>query len=237
MPGLQAIPRQVQAMLKAMAARQLPPVVHVTLKSVARSFSVLPLRVRKIQVAVEETIAEHGEPLASPTLKATAAVALLNPYAGQGYVADLGPMFDLGALAGELCASRAATALRHAATVHPSLVDSEITGYGKACIVGVAGELEHSAAILHPKFGAPVRAAVGGGDDIIPGTKKMGGVGSSITVPITHKNHIFSFPHMDSVDVNLADAPRPDEMVVIVALSIGTRPLARIGDGPSKVAS
>ena len=83
-----------------------------------------------------------------------------------------------------------------------------VDAYGKACIVGLQGELEHSAAILHPRFGGPVRGAVDGGPAIIPGTKKMGGPGSSITIPITSKDDIFSFPHMDSIDISLPDAPR-----------------------------
>ena len=87
--------------------------------------------------------------------------------------------------------------------------------------------MEHSAALLHPRFGAPVREAVFEGRDIIPGTKKMGGPGASITLPLTAKNNIWDFDHMDAMDICIADAPRNDEIVVAVALAIGGRPLNR----------
>ena len=102
-----------------------------------------------------------------------------------------------------------------------------MTSYGKAAIIGTDGEIEHTAAILHPRFGAPVRAAVGKGDDIIPGTKKVGGPGSVAVIPLTNKNSIWEFDDMDSTEITIPDAPHADEIVVIVALAIGGRPLAR----------
>ncbi len=94
--------------------------------------------------------------------------------------------------------------------------------------MGVNGEIEHTAAILHPRFGAPVRAAVGKGDDIIPGTKKVGGPGSVAVIPLTNKNNIWEFDDMDSCEITIPDAPQADEIVVIVSLGVGGRPLARI---------
>ncbi len=99
--------------------------------------------------------------------------------------------------------------------------------YGKGAIVGLDGEIEHAAALLHPRFGAPVRAAVGKGDDIIPSTKKVGGAGSSLLFPITNKNRIWDFDRMDAAEISIADAPRPDEILVALALAIGGRPLHR----------
>ena len=138
----------------------------VAVRAAARllsSSSTLPLEVRKLQVTVEQTEREQGQAV-SGSFKVAAAIAIRNPYAGQ-YVADLGPMFELGAAAAELCADKAITQLKAAAGEN---IAASVDAYGKACIVGTEGELEHSAAMLHPKFGTPVRVAVGGGDDIIP---------------------------------------------------------------------
>ncbi len=85
---------------------------------------------------------------------------------------------------------------------------ADVRGYGKGAIVGVDGDREHTAAILHPRFGAPVRAAIGGGADIIPGTKKIGGPGSAITMPIGNKDDRWVFDDMDAVDVSVPDAPQ-----------------------------
>ncbi|MCH9829991.1 MAG: amino acid synthesis family protein, partial [Actinomycetia bacterium] len=82
--------------------------------------------------------------------------------------------------------------------------------------------------VLHPRFGAPVRAAIGGGADIIPGTKKVAGPGSSITMPIGNKDDRWVFDDMDSVEVSLPDAPKANEIVVSLALSVGGRPHARV---------
>jgi hypothetical protein len=91
---------------------------------------------------------------------------------------------------------------------------SEVTAYGKGAIVGTAGEIEHAAALIHPRFGAPVRKVVIKGDDIIPSTKKVAGPGASITIPIT-------------IEVCIGDAPMAHEIVVSVALAVGGRPFAR----------
>ena len=105
----------------------------------------------------------------------------------------------------------------------------EVVSYGKGAVVGVNGELEHSAALLHPRFGAPVRAAVGTGKDIIPGMKKMGGPGWPLLMPLTNKNNIWSFDDMDSAEIAIPDAPRPDEILIALCLGVGGRPLHRIG--------
>ena len=94
--------------------------------------------------------------------------------------------------------------------------------------MGIDGDREHTAAVLHPRFGAPVRAAIGGGADIIPGTKKVAGPGASITMPIGNKDDRWVFDDMDAVDVAIPDAPRPDEIVIALALSAGGRPNARV---------
>jgi hypothetical protein len=94
--------------------------------------------------------------------------------------------------------------------------------------VGTDGELEHTAAVLHPRFGASVRAAIGGGADIIPGTKKVAGPGASITMPIGNKDDRWEFDDMDSAEITIGDAPRANEMVIAIVYSVGGRPHARV---------
>ncbi len=100
---------------------------------------------------------------------------------------------------------------------------------GKAAIVGMNGELEQAAALLHPSLGAPLREAVGGGRAIIPSAKKRGGPGTTIDVPLHHKDEMYVRSHFDAMTFNIDDAPAPDEIVVIVAVTDGGRPHARVG--------
>lgn len=179
--------------------------------------SVRKADIRKIVIQHEEILKDCGKAV-SGKAKVTIAGVIKNPYAGK-YHEDLEPLYDLGKDISGILAQRGVAAL--------GVKPDDVTSYGKACIVGTNGEIEHSAAILHPRFGAPVRAAVGKGDDIIPGTKKIGGPGSVAVVPLTNKNSIWEFDDMDSTEITIADAPLPDEMVVIVALGVGGRPLAR----------
>jgi len=178
------------------------------------------LNLRKLVIQLEETHTEAGRPVSPASRKVTVAAVIKNPYAGQ-YVEDLTALYDLGAEVGGLLATRGVAALG----VEPDAVES----YGKGAVVGTDGELEHSAALLHPRFGAPVRAAVGTGKDIIPGTKKIGGPGASLLMPVTNKNNIWSFDHMDSAEITIPDAPHADEIVIALVLGVGGRPLHRIG--------
>ncbi len=178
------------------------------------------LEFRKIVVQIEEIHEEMGKAIDPPTRKATAAAVIKNPYAGK-YVEDLEPLYDLGAEIGGLLARRAVEAL--------GVAPADIQSYGKGAIVGLNGELEHAAAILHPRLGKPVREAVEKGDDIIPSTKKMGGPGAAIVMPVTNKNSIWSFDHMDAAEITIPDAPGPDEIVVAIVVADSGRPLARVG--------
>ena len=177
------------------------------------------LSIRKLVVQIEECRLEMGQTIDPPARKATAAAVIANPFSGR-YVEDLEPLYDLGAEIGGLLAKRAVAAL--------GVAPSEIQSYGKGAIVGLNGELEHAAALLHPRLGKPVRAAVEKGDDIIPSTKKLGGPGASIVMPLTNKDNIWSFDHMDAAEIAIPDAPRPDEIVVAVVVADGGRPLARV---------
>lgn len=178
------------------------------------------LAVRKYVTICEDVLAEGGAGVRGgrPVRKAVGAAVIANPFAGV-HGADLGPLEAIGAEISGLLAQRALAALGVAA--------SDVTAYGKGAIVGTDGEIEHAAALLHPRFGAPVRKVVIKGDDIIPSTKKVAGPGAQITLPITHKDDIWSFDEMDAIDVAVADAPRPDEILVCVVLATGGRPFAR----------
>lgn len=178
------------------------------------------LEIRKIVAQVEEVLTENGRAVEGPSRKVAVAGVIKNPYAGS-YVEDLTPLYDLGGEVSAVLAKRGIELLGVRA--------EEVQNHGKGAIVGTAGEIEHSAALLHPRFGAPVRSALGGGKDIIPGTKKVAGPGASITMPMTQKDNIWDFDHMDSIEIAIPDAPRADEIVIVVCLGVGGRPLHRIG--------
>jgi hypothetical protein len=177
------------------------------------------LTVRKLVIQLEETHTEMGQPVSPPSRKVTVAAVIANPCAGR-YVADLAELVDLGAEVAALLAARGVAALGGA--------PDDVTSYGKGAIVGTAGELEHAAALLHPRFGAPVRQAVHQGLDIIPSTKKVGAPGATIVMPVTNKNRIWNFDDMDAAEITVPDAPRPDEVLVALVLGIGGRPLHRV---------
>ena len=180
------------------------------------------LQWRKMVVQLEETVAEMGREVTPPARKVTVGVVIKNPYAGR-FVEDLTPLYGLGAEVAELIARRGVQVLGLA-----GIAPEEVTSYGKGAIVGTDGEIEHAAALLHPAFGAPVRKAVGKGDDIIPSTKKVGPPGATIVMPVTNKNRIWNFDDMDAAELTIPDAPRPDEVVVAVVLAVGGRPLHRV---------
>ena len=181
------------------------------------------MQIRSTTTHVHRTFREAGAIVDPPTVVAVAALVVTNPLAGRGRVDDLAELEHLGAEAAELLVTEALAAMR-AVGVTPD----EVRGYGKGAIVGIDGDREHTAAVLHPKFGAPVRAAIGGGADIIPGTKLVAGPGASITMPIGNKDDRWVFDDMDAIEIRIPDAPRPDEMVIALALSAEGRPGARV---------
>ena len=179
----------------------------------------MSLDVRKIVSVVETTRVEMGRPVEGMRRKVATGVVLTNPFAGR-FVDDLAPLVDLGAELGALLVDEALSALGCDA--------GDVSAYGKAAIVGVDGEIEHAAALIHPRFGGPVRARLGKGPAIIPSTKLLGGPGTRIVAPITNCNDIWSFDEMDAIAFSIDDAPRPGEVVAILALALGGRPLHRI---------
>jgi len=176
------------------------------------------MRVRKVIVQREETRSGAGRDLASPTVKVVAAAVIENPLAG-GFSRDLSALEEIGAEVAALLVDEGLAVLGARA--------GEVIAYGKAAIVGLDGELEHAAALIHPRFGAPIRAAIGGGQAIIPSTKKLDAAGAAITIPLTNKDDIWSFDEMDAAEIMVPGAPRADEILVCLALGVGGRPHAR----------
>lgn len=176
--------------------------------------------IRKIVTVVEETLMEGGRNVSPPTRRAAAIAVIENPFAGR-YVEDLAPLITIGEELGELLASKAVAAL--------GIEGSRAQSYGKAAAVGENGELEHAAAILHPKLGAPVRKVLGKGAALIPSSKKRGGMGVSLDIPLGHKDAAFVRSHFDGMEVQVNDAPRANEIMVAVAVTDSGRPLPRVG--------
>jgi hypothetical protein len=177
-------------------------------------------KIRKLIVQVEETRLEMRRPVHPPTRKAVAIAVIENPCAGR-YHDDLSELIDIGEELGGLLGERCVQALG----IQPQQAES----YGKAAIVGEGGELEHAAAILHPKLGAPLRKALEKGAALVPSAKKVGGLGAVIDVPLGHKDAAYVRTHFDAIEARVADAPRPKEIVVAVAVTDSGRPLARVG--------
>ncbi|HET9018291.1 MAG TPA: amino acid synthesis family protein [Acetobacteraceae bacterium] len=176
--------------------------------------------IRKLLTIIEETHRESDQTIAPPTRKAAAIAVIGNPYAGR-FADDLDELIAIGEMLGGLLGERAVRALG----IQPGQAHS----YGKAAIVGEDGELEHAAAILHPKLGAPLRAAVEKGAALVPSAKKRGGMGAAIDVPLGHKDAAFVRSHFDAMEVRVPDAPRRDEIMVAVVVTDSGRPLPRIG--------
>ena len=176
--------------------------------------------IRKITVFIEETLSEMGQTISPPTRKAAAVAVIANPFAGR-YVEDLAPLIDIGAELGGLLGRKCVEALG----ISPAQTES----YGKAALVGEDGELEHAAALLHPSLGKPLRDAVEKGAALVPSSKKRGGPGRPLDIPLGHKDAAYVRSHFDGMEVSLADAPRPAEIMVAIAVTDSGRPLARVG--------
>jgi len=178
------------------------------------------LVIRKIVVSVDETHQEMGRAIVPPTRRAVAVAVIQNPFAGR-YEEDLSPLMEIGETLGAMLGQRCVQAL--------GVAPSQTQSYGKAAIVGERGELEHAAAILHPKLGAPLRKAVEKGAALVPSAKKRGGPGTPIDVPLGHKDAAYVRSHFDAVEARVTDAPAADEILVAVAVTDSGRPLPRIG--------
>ena len=178
------------------------------------------MEIRKLVTVVEETLTEMDRKISPPTRKAAAVAVLKNPFAGK-YVEDLTELMDIGAELGGMLGKKCLEALG----IGPDQAES----YAKGCLVGLDGEMEHAAAIMHPKLGKPFRDALGRGLALIPSIKKRGPAGATIDVPLNHKDAAFIRSHFDGMTVAVEDAPRADELMVVLVVTDSGRPLPRIG--------
>lgn len=175
--------------------------------------------VRKKLTCIEEIFHEGGPLAASPLRRGAALAVIRNPFAGsyvpkiEGFMEDLKPL-------GLAMARALVTALGGDATA--------IEGYGKGAIVGSAGEIEHGA-LWHVPGGYAMREVLGGAKAIVPSTKKVGGPGTRLDVPITHINASYVRSHFDAMEVGLNDAPRADELLLALVMTTGPRVHARVG--------
>lgn len=178
------------------------------------------MKIRKILTVIDETHQEMDKAISPPTRRAAAVAVIENPLTGE-YSEDLEILMQFGEQLGGLLGKKAVAALG----IEPSAAES----YGKAAIVGENGELEHAAAILHPRLGKPLRAEVEKGAALVPSSKKMGGLGVAIDIPLGHKEAAYVRSHFDAMEVRVPDAPRANEIVVAVAVTDSGRPLPRVG--------
>jgi hypothetical protein len=177
-------------------------------------------KIRKLVTFLEETRREMDREVSPPVRRAAAVAVIANPCAGR-FVEDLSELIDIGEELGALLSERAVAAL--------GIPGERVESYGKAAAVGENGELEHAAALLHPKLGAPVRKTLGKGAALIPSSKKRGGPGVALDIPLGHKDAAFVRSHFDGMEVRINDAPRADEIVVAVAVTDSGRPFPRVG--------
>jgi hypothetical protein len=178
------------------------------------------LHIRKSLLLRETVTSEMGRAADRPIVRAVAMAVIGNPFAGR-YVDDLTALFEAGRAIGE--------------QLMPDLIrllSQSPISYGKGAIVGVAGEFEHGGACIHPMLGKPMRAAVGGGKSVIPSNVKVAACGAGLDVPLGHKDDPWSFDHFDTVTVSMPDAPKPDEIVVVLAVADGGRLHPRCGNAP-----
>ncbi len=177
------------------------------------------VKVRKYVATVEETLHDGGPSLNRPVTKAVVGGVIANPYAGR-HIDDIQPMMKaLEPLAVDLT-ERVMKAL--------GAKGSELEAYGKGAIVGLNGELEH-AALWHQPSGFGIRHAMGGAKSIVPSTVKVAAAGTRIDIPLHHVTAAYVRSHFDAIEFCVPDGPKPDEIVFIVAASIGGRPHARVG--------
>lgn len=177
-------------------------------------------KIRKMVTVVDEIHYEMGQQINPPTRRAAAIAIIENPFADK-YVEDLEMLMQIGEELGAILGKRCIKALG----IKPSAAQS----YGKAVLIGENGELEHGAAILHPRMGAPLRKEVEKGAALVPSSKKRGSMGDPLDIPLGHKDAAYVRSHFDGMEVRVNDAPRANEILVAIAVTDSGRPLPRVG--------
>ena len=178
------------------------------------------MKIRKIVTVVEDTHSEIGQAINPSTRRAAAIAVIENPFAGK-YQDDLEALMEIGEQLGGLLGQKCVDAL--------GITPAQAESYGKAALVGANGELEHAAAILHPRMGKPLRVAVEKGAALVPSSKKMGAMGHPLDIPLGHKDAAYVRSHFDGMEVRVNDAPRANEILVAIAVTDSGRPLPRVG--------
>ncbi len=175
--------------------------------------------IRKTIISLEDIFHENGPVAKTPHRRGSIATVIKNPYDGC-YVEEITPFID----------DLKPLGLKMAQGLIAALGESPdaIEGYGKGAIIGAGGELEHGA-LWHAPGGYSMREVVANSKAIVPSTKKVGGVGTRLDVPVTHANASYVRSHFDAIEVGINDAPRADEMVVILVMTTGPRVHARSG--------
>lgn len=182
------------------------------------NFAGFPFALRKFYTQVEEVFLEGGKADGNPLVKVAVAAVIRNPHAG-AYGADLTSMIEKSLALGELLGDR----------LKQLIGDSQVQSYGKAALVGVAGQQEHANSLISTTFATPMRAAVGGGKAWISSNSKRVAPGTAIDVPLAHKDALYVRDNYDTVEVRIPDAPLPDEIVVIFVAATRGRLNARCG--------
>lgn len=186
------------------------------------------MNLRQITVVTQDILSEGGRDVSSPTRRVAACGVLRNPFAGQPPIDDFSELVDISVEAGEILTRRALDALGE---IKPR-------GYGKGVIVGSAGDLEHGAAMIHVRVGLPMRRLAGGGPALIPGNAKVGGMATSLDIIFGGMEDGWDYDAMDAMTVSVPDAPKADEILLVIGFLGGTRPNARIdGNAPEQVAA
>ena len=176
----------------------------------------MTMDVRRIWVARERVAYEGGLTAVRPVTRVAAGAVIANPLAGRAQE-DISILVPFGAVLGEMLTAEALP-----------LLAAPVIAYGKAAMVGTGGDIEHGAAIVHPQMGKPMRAAIGGGNALIPSNVKVAAAGAAIDIPLGHKDNPWSFDEIDTMTVMIAGAPRPDEIAVFLVFSDGGRPRPRL---------
>ena len=176
-------------------------------------------KIRKLVTTVDEIYSEMGKTISPPTRRAAAIAVIQNPFA-EFYQENLEDLMSIGEQLGSLLGKKCIEAL--------GIKPSEAESYGKAALIGENGELEHGAALLHPRMGASLRRQVGKGAALVPSSKKRGSMGDTLDIPLGHKDAAYIRSHFDSMEVRVNDAPRANEILVAIAITDSGRPLPRV---------
>ena len=180
--------------------------------------------VRKYVLFEEEVVHEGGVELAPPLRRVVVGAVAANPLAGQPGLTDISPLVEISEVLGRVLTERALERVGE---------PSSVRAYGKAALIGMNGDLEHGAALIHPRLGMAMRAALRRGRVLIPGNAKVGVAGSPVDLVFGPLDEAWDLDASDTLTVSVPDAPRPAELLLLVGYTTGPRPHAR-SKGPSQ---